>query len=288
MNIKKEVMKAQRRYVDDWMKTSSEMYKNGDYKWMCEYIKGKKRVLEIGTGAGYSTLELVRNGYSVVSIDENLDCLKETKRLLINEGFKAEVLNRGKFIEEKNSYRKEYSSVIYSKNDDVVYLIEGDVLNDKGLIKWLYTTEPFDAVLCWLLGTYDFRMNNSGLASYNMDSGFKYRMCTELMMAELCQTILNDDGIYNIVMRLGGYEIDLKDAQKDCEERYTKFFERVIDLDKIEFRKSKNIINDKGKSVYATVEGSAVNLSEKDKVDMYLASIVFSKNKSYPKRLPII
>ena len=43
-------------YADEWNVSSQYFYKNEYYNWMADNITGHKKVLEIGCGTGYSTL----------------------------------------------------------------------------------------------------------------------------------------------------------------------------------------------------------------------------------------
>ena len=64
-----------KRYITEWGVTSSHFLNEGHYGWMSDKVDKYVRVLEIGCGVGYSTLELLQDGHKVVSIDENQACV---------------------------------------------------------------------------------------------------------------------------------------------------------------------------------------------------------------------
>ena len=83
---------AEKDYIDRWSLNAKQHFDDGDYEWLCAFLKkhiGDDRgILEIGCGAGYSTLAFVKNGFNVAAIDTNSQALKATDWLMQKHGFR--------------------------------------------------------------------------------------------------------------------------------------------------------------------------------------------------------
>lgn len=64
-----------------WVKEAERHWRAGDYHWMAGYAKGE-RVLEVGCGAGYSTLALTQAADSILVLEPSVQCRAHTKQLL--------------------------------------------------------------------------------------------------------------------------------------------------------------------------------------------------------------
>lgn len=84
----------QRKYVEMWENNALQHYNDKDYAWIGGIIKPYQTILEVGCGAGYSTLSMAENGHSVLAIDANLEALKRSRELLVGNGYKAEIANQ--------------------------------------------------------------------------------------------------------------------------------------------------------------------------------------------------
>lgn len=80
-------MNNKQEYANLWKKDSSKLYSDGLYDWMTENINSYKNVLEIGCGAGFSTLCLLQKGHNVISVEFNDYCIEMTQRLLKENGY---------------------------------------------------------------------------------------------------------------------------------------------------------------------------------------------------------
>lgn len=76
------------KYAKLWKKDSIEMDDNKLYDWMSSNIEQYNTILEIGCGAGLSTLNLLKRGHNVISIEFNKYCIEYTKSLLIENGYR--------------------------------------------------------------------------------------------------------------------------------------------------------------------------------------------------------
>lgn len=188
-------------YSQEWNVSASYYEQEGHYDWMSSQIEGYNRVLEIGCGVGYSTLSLARNGHKVVSIEENPDCLQATKELLETHGINVVLCKRESIKSHSNGQYTITYSALDTLPDSVVILIEGDVLGDINLIKWLKANEPFDAVVCWLMGTHGSRTYNKCLDTSKVSSSMMYRLKVQNSVYELADQILRTGGVLQAVDR---------------------------------------------------------------------------------------
>lgn len=195
-------------YSSHWEVSASSLAEQGAYSWMADSIGGLTRVLEIGTGTGHSTLELLRRGHSVVSIDENPICLEAANRLL-KEAHKTNLLLRGTRNFTSSFYQVQYAPISAGLSNPApgeVLFIEGDVCNDDKLLRWLTSVE-FDAVACWLIGTHPLRQFNEvyerrrkrGKPVIETDSD--YRFWTQNTVYELADKVLRPSGRLSVVDR---------------------------------------------------------------------------------------
>ena len=90
---------AEQDYIQRWSVNSRQHFDDGDYEWICDLItkyfsiKPCHRIFEIGCGAGYSTLVFAIRDYRVVSIDDNEEAIKSTKKLLNENDYEVSVVD---------------------------------------------------------------------------------------------------------------------------------------------------------------------------------------------------
>ena len=86
----------ERNYINRWKFNARQHYDDGDYGWLCDFIKkhagGNEGIAEIGCGAGYSTLSFAQNGFNIAAIDTNSQALKETLKLLQENEFQGSIV----------------------------------------------------------------------------------------------------------------------------------------------------------------------------------------------------
>ena len=81
-------MSNELEYINAWALNEKQHFEDGDYEWICDkmrqipFDKPINRILEIGCGAGYSTLTFVLRDFDVISIDLNVEAILVTKRLI--------------------------------------------------------------------------------------------------------------------------------------------------------------------------------------------------------------
>lgn len=201
----KEFIQSQRaEYLDDWGNGNASKFEADEhYKWMADFLNGFERILEIGTGDGRATLELVKRGHKVISLDENSICLDAAQQRLELNGFSVCRLQRETIeLAHQQKYSIRYSKInqcLLSQID--VYLIESDVLNDPEVVNWLQRITKFDAVICWLMGTHAARVYNEAINTSQMRTPFHYRVFVQNEVYEIADKILRSNGVLHIVDR---------------------------------------------------------------------------------------
>lgn len=88
-------------YISGWTLSAKQHFDDGDYEWLCDTIQqcfpdgSCKRILELGCGAGYSTLVLLLRDYRVVSVDINAEAVKHTDALIKNHDYASIIKTTG-------------------------------------------------------------------------------------------------------------------------------------------------------------------------------------------------
>jgi SAM-dependent methyltransferase len=191
-----------KKYANNWSSIDAAGFEQqGLYTWMASFINGHTRVLEIGTGDGRGTCALLAAGHSVTSIDENPNCLKEAEKRIVASGFNATYQKREHSRRKADKYELTYLPPSGSPPEMGALLIEGDILNDPALTKWLRDQRPFDAVVCWLIGSHKARPKNAVFEELKIHSSGGYRLCVQNTVYELADQILRPGGVLHIVDR---------------------------------------------------------------------------------------
>lgn len=166
------------------------------------FIKNYKLVIEIGCGDGSSTLELCNEGHNVISIDENIECLKLTKDKLEHNGYNVSLIKREHLLAlHEKRYKINYSKINHKINENSVLLIEGDILEDRNLLQWLKDNKPYDAIVCWLIGTHGYRIFNDIISERNLSTPGDYRLVVQNRIYEVADELLRCQGILHVVDR---------------------------------------------------------------------------------------
>ncbi len=197
----RELASAHGRYATQWEINSRHFFESGYYNWMADKVRERPAILEVGCGVGYSTLTLAQRGHSIIAIDENPDCLRSTKERLEAHGFSVNLCFRSDVEETpQQTYEVRYGQVPSGASANVI-LIEGDMLNDPTLKEWLTQTQRFDAVVCWLLGTHQYRATEHRFGEYGAADQFGFRILVQNAVYELADDVLKPAGILHVVDR---------------------------------------------------------------------------------------
>ncbi|OEF00228.1 class I SAM-dependent methyltransferase [Vibrio crassostreae] len=206
---------GRQKYITNWENGNAKAFEqDGCYQWMASFVEGYNQILEVGTGDGRGTLELLKRGHKVISIDENPLCLESARTRLSTQGYNVSIVKRESISVSAISMEKckfSYSDIDFELDETVdVYLIESDILNDALLEKWLSNIK-LDAVICWLMGTNNVRAFNDVIDPELFKTQFHYRVLVQNAVYDLSDKILRDQGILQVVDR--GFELSENDNE---------------------------------------------------------------------------
>ena len=201
-----DLIKNRKEYSETWEVDAKHFFEKSYYDWMAEGVAESKNILEIGCGAGYSTLALLNNNHKVISIEENSFCIDKTEKLLKSKGFNvAKINNREVYKASPQSrYILEYKNIAKELGEYDVILVQGDIINDPKFIRWLTEDSTFsiDAVVCWLLGTHGSRGSNQVFDLSQVQESSTARIHTQNIIYELCDEMLKENDYLHIVDRV--------------------------------------------------------------------------------------
>ena len=197
------------QYLNKWGKNSSSFKEQKLYEWMVSKVKrfSPKSIFDIGCGDGNALICLIEHLHNrrvkIISIDENIECLKAAKRNIEEAGITVELIERlnTNYINSK-LYSLEHSKIDGSF-DKQITLIESDFLIDEYLSSFLKDYGKFDLVTIWLIGTHSDRDNCENLSCLNEDvaPSKNYRLKVQNGVYELSDAILRKNGILQVVDR---------------------------------------------------------------------------------------
>lgn len=196
------LQQARAEYAQTWSDHNAKKFReDGHYSWMADFVNGCDKILEIGTGDGSGTLELLKRGHSIISIDENIACLKFAQKNLEMSGFDAELIERETVVQKGHMYTISYADALkVRRSPETTLLLESDILNDDNLLCWLEENLVFDGIVCWLMGTHKARKLNAAIPDY-VESPGDYRLFVQNKVYELSDRVLRPGGVLHIVDR---------------------------------------------------------------------------------------
>ncbi|MBU3153472.1 class I SAM-dependent methyltransferase [Clostridium estertheticum] len=201
-NAIKHIQQERKKYAKDWCVDAKKFSEDKDYEWMENVIKSYKTVIEVGCGDGSSTLELCNAGHNVISIDENIECLKLTKNKLEQAGYIVSLIKRESLlILNEKRYKVNYSKIDDKLYGNSILLIEGDIIEDSKLLQWLKNNRPYDAIVCWLIGTHGYRIYNDIISDRKIKTPGDYRLIVQNRIYEIADELLRVNGVLQIVDR---------------------------------------------------------------------------------------
>lgn len=261
MNFKNEIEKSKKSYEDEWNFTSEFYHENGYYEILSNRFENGLRILEIGCGTGYSTISLSKKAKSIISIDENSYCINSTFEKLDRLKLDVSKTIRGKIIADNNSssYKMQYANNFYNLTKKI-NCIEGDVLQDKELLKFLKSKEKFDLITCWMIGAHGLILNQEeqlkkGRTALKrepqMVQDYKFDVLTEV--AKQANNLLTKNGVLNIVERL-----NLETAKLFTEKQILDTFTSKIEPYGFNLQKNSELIEIKTRSKMAMVTPNGV------------------------------
>lgn len=205
--ISEKVEVAQNHYCSNWVKNSTNYNSQGCYDWMALQLKkfSPNRILDIGCGSGLGLLALSKHlgsqGLNIISIDENLSCLKNAQLNLNAAGIETKLIERFTY----SIIHSDCHVIKIQENKLLPFsgfnLIQADILIDNEFLSYLFSLPKFDAVTVWLVGTHMMRPNCQNLLKFKFDSSGKYRLKLQNIAYEVADRILKPGGVLQIVDR---------------------------------------------------------------------------------------
>lgn len=192
------------QYANEWEENSRYFSDNGHYKWMLEQLGVAEFVLEIGCGAGASTLSLATAGRKVISIEVNQAASIAAKTKLEKNGISVELI-----------YLTELRNFI-SWDGCQVKILCCDVFND-GVLKAI-KGDSVDAIICWMTGSHPEHIANVLNLDYKDFEGGEmatYRTKVQSRCYELGSSTLKTAGIVHIVDRAAMMSWNDKEILRD-------------------------------------------------------------------------
>jgi SAM-dependent methyltransferase len=199
-----ELLELRRQeYADAWKLTAAALEAEGHYAWMADLLGGTagapahgKRLLDIGTGSGEGLRILLDRGWRVVSVDENVACLRAA-----HARCGGTVLYRGSPREAaEGAYTVTYAGGVPT-GDAAAVLVEADAIADDELTAALLASGPFDAVTCWMLDTHAARLRDVRVRAIGMRTADEYRIGVQRLVYRLADKVLRGGGVLHVVDR---------------------------------------------------------------------------------------
>lgn len=207
-------------YSVEWKKQSSHFLKNKYYSWMASKINEKSNIIEVGSGCGFASLELVKEGHKIICVESNPDCAKATVNTLLASNINSVQVNN-------------INDAITEFKNGNVPVVNIDVLNISDS-EWgeLITYTNINCILCWLFGTYPADLIGQGFKEPN-----RFREKIENYLIYLFKTKLPKNSQINIVNRgaekrdmISPYNGFIHDESKYYSLEFTPLFEGIATI----------------------------------------------------------
>ncbi len=197
-----KLSRARSRYAKEWGGGNATKFSvEGYYAWMAGFLEGHNTVLEVGVGNGSSTLALLSAGHTVIGVDENPACLRAAGETLAASGGSVTSEFRGDLSAAASGYSVSYSSPQSLFPESGCLLLEGDIMDDHSLLEWIQDGKSVDAIVCWLMGTYQERTLNSSVAGAGIKNPAGYRATVQQQVCRIADRLLPEQGVVHIVDR---------------------------------------------------------------------------------------
>lgn len=163
-----------------------------------------KRILDIGCGEGSGLLALlsVLEPDTVVSLDENFECISTAERNITAKGYGVATVQRMDAEPIGNGQHQLGVEPGKLAERTGITLIESDVLlQDDELFSFLRNMPSFDAVTVWLMGSHFARRECANIAQLQIKSSGEYRLRVQNRVYELADQLLRPGGVLQVVDR---------------------------------------------------------------------------------------
>lgn len=192
------------QYANEWEENAHYFSDNGHYKWMLDQLGGAELVMEIGCGAGLSTLSLATAGKKVISIEVNQPASIAAKTRLEKNGISVEL------IQLKDLQR----SISWSEHQ--VKILCCDVFDEEALKH--IPRDSAEAIICWMTGSHPEHIANVLNLNYKDFEGgemAEFRIKVQARCYELGRSTLKIGGVVHIVDRAAMMSWNDKDELRD-------------------------------------------------------------------------
>lgn len=207
------------KYNDQWQHSSAYLGSQDCYEWMAVQLDDLKprKILDIGCGSGNGLLALIAryNPTTLISLEENMDCIDTTVDALAHAGQQPVAHLRLSYeLDAANTYRL-FCSDQPVELDPGLSIIQTDLVHPDALINAALEQEaPFDAITVWLIGTDAYSLHSLGTSPRD------YRWQIHRRICELADTLLRPGGWIQLVDRsifplTDEHQRDLVDGYKE-------------------------------------------------------------------------
>ncbi|MGS0545527.1 methyltransferase domain-containing protein [Pseudomonas parakoreensis] len=124
---------TQEQYAQEWKVDAEHISNDGHHAWMAEQLGPQDLVVEIGCGAGASTLALARKS-RVICVESNSNLVELCKNNLLANEVSVQVVSLSELAQVTSQ----------------VAIVNGDVF-DVAVEEYLKIVRPA-AIVCWLIG----------------------------------------------------------------------------------------------------------------------------------------
>lgn len=204
-------------YADHWSNNAGSLNAQGCYDWMAAQLDHGRpaTILDVGCGTGEGILALTRRfGCEIVAIDENLQCLRSTYRLLRSNGVASDLRLRFKYQQNPDGTHSTIMQKGPIQSTQRVSLIQADILfEDPALDAYLQARSPFDAITLWLVGTYKCRESCADLWPLHIADPQEYRLRVQNKVYATSPKYLRQGGVLQVIDR--GEPLTSNELQED-------------------------------------------------------------------------
>lgn len=188
------------KYRGQWQHTSNHLRPQGVYEWMAEQLGelAPRKILDIGCGSGNGLLALMSrfNPQTLISLEENLDCIETTLDALVEAGHHPLAHPRLSYQPVAGNKYDLRCSPGPVELDPGISIVQTDVgCNDPPLNHALMQGGPFDAITVWLVGTDGHYLHT--ISSNATD----YRWQIQRRICDLAEGLLRPGGWIQFVDR---------------------------------------------------------------------------------------
>jgi SAM-dependent methyltransferase len=192
---------------------------------------GPRKILDIGSGSGNGLLALLNRfkPTTVISLEENVDCIDTTVETLVNAGnCPLAHLRLSYELDQGDKYRV-FCSDAPVELEPGISIVQTDITRpDTMLVEALENEAPFDAITVWLIGTDAHNLHSVGTTPAD------YRWHTQRRLCELADRLLRPGGWIQFVDRTA-FPLS-EDQQRDLVEDH----KALLDSSRLEFLKFSN------------------------------------------------